>query len=125
MTPTQFNLAVQRQVDEMLGSMLADVQQELCLEGLRRVATRTPFDTGRARGNWQVGIDERPTGEVNRLGADAAIQAGSAEIKKLKAFGTCHITNNLSYIVPLEDGHSQQGSHMVESTLNELVEILI
>jgi len=118
---------VQRHIDDTFGSMLADVQQQLCMEALRRVVQKTPVDTGRAKGNWQVGVGESPAGELDTTdpGGEATIQKGNAKIKGLGAFGTCHITNNLPYIVGLEDGHSAKGSHMVESTLNELAETLL
>ena len=122
MTTDQFNLAIRQHVNREFKSMVTDLQQSLCLEGLRRVVQRTPVDTGQAKGGWQVGIDDRPEGQIDRLDPSGAttIEEGSAEIKKLKAYGTCHITNNVAHIVPLEDGHSPQGSHMVASTLNEL-----
>lgn len=66
----------------------------------------TPVNTGRARGNWQIGIGKDPTEELERYG-----DSSSEELPKLD---TCHkdetiyIANNLPYIQALEYGHSQQ-----------------
>lgn len=87
----------------------------------------TPVDTGRARGNWQVTIGEPATGEVEGLPLrpkgkkkaaavisspveDTGMVAIKAAISATKDFkgGTIFIVNNLPYIVPLNNGHSQQ-----------------
>jgi hypothetical protein len=79
----------------------------------------TPVDTGRARSNWQVTINSPAEGEVTNYpkskdAASAAFASGSfavqAAIKATQNFagGSIFITNNLPYITPLNEGHSQQ-----------------
>jgi hypothetical protein len=82
----------------------------------------TPVDTGRARANWQVTIGAPATGEagfaitntktaVSGANAAAATQfAITAAIKATSGFagGVIYITNNLPYIIPLNEGHSKQ-----------------
>jgi hypothetical protein len=72
--------------------------------------TQTPVDTGRARGNWRVGIGGRPTGYSDEdRDASAAMAQGSSAINTWKSGeGSIYITNNVPYIVPLDEGSSAQ-----------------
>lgn len=79
----------------------------------------TPVDTGRARGNWQIGIGNDPTSELERKG-----YAGGEELQKLdnlESEETIYISNNLSYIRRLEYGWSKQAPQgMVGVTVSHL-----
>lgn len=80
----------------------------------------TPADTGRARANWQVSVGGPATGEVTNFPAGSGDSVGvrgaaaefalTAAIVATKGFagGAIHISNNLPYIIPLNDGHSKQ-----------------
>lgn len=70
----------------------------------------TPVDTGRARANWRVGIGGRPTGfDPDATDASAALAQGSSSIETWKSGeGAIYITNNVPYIVPLDEGSSAQ-----------------
>lgn len=70
----------------------------------------TPIDTGRARGNWRVGIGGRPTGYSDEdRDASAAMAQGSSSIATWKSGeGAIYITNNVPYIVRLDEGSSAQ-----------------
>lgn len=90
---------------------LSQVVRKVSLQALARIVLRTPVDTGRARGNWQVTIDGTPAkGTVQALDKDGTrtVVAGGKEIAQAKPFGVVYITNNLPYIEPLENGHSKQ-----------------
>lgn len=78
----------------------------------RAVVLATPVDIGRARGNWIVGVNTRKESAVRTTdrGGGATIAAGESEIGKAEAGDTIHITNNLPYIVPLNNGSSIQAS---------------
>lgn len=65
---------------------------------------------GHARGNWQVGIGIAPEGTLDKVdptGAEA-LAAGESAIHGSKPGEDIHITNNVPYIVPLNEGHSTQ-----------------
>lgn len=99
--------------------------RKVALDMLTRIVERTPVDTGRARGNWVIGIgnpvmtydpdlkdkDGGPT--VNKgLGELADFDASQGQ--------SIFITNSVPYIVPLEYGHSkQQPEGMVRVTMAE------
>lgn len=86
------------------------------------VVIATPVDTGRARANWQVQLDNPATstrepfspGHEGSTGGDnarAAIEEGKGVIASYKGGrpNACiHITNNLPYIGRLNDGWSAQ-----------------
>lgn len=77
-------------------------------ETSKRVILRTPVDTGRARANWQATIGAPASGEVNAVGAQAAI--AQAESAAAQAPGQVFwLVNNLPYINRLEfEGWSRQ-----------------
>mgnify|MGYP006429495409 CR=1 FL=1 len=84
----------------------------VALEADRSIVLATPVDTGRARANWIVGVNkrvEKSTEDADKSGR-LTIAAGEAEIGKAEADDTIHITNNLPYIVPLNNGSSIQAS---------------
>jgi hypothetical protein len=121
--------------------LVQTVHQKITLEALTRLVAKTPVDTGRARGNWQVAIGSRPAGTVDvpnllphheppldRLppvstAGQGALDAGRKVVDQIKPFVVVHVTNNVIYILALEDGHSRQGAHMLELTFEELVEM--
>lgn len=87
--------------------------RRLALDALKRIVNRTPVgDTGLARGNWQVTIDEPATGTLDvkdKSGgeAQARAKAALASLSSDQYFGkfpTVWITNNLPYILVLEEG---------------------
>lgn len=87
-----------------------------------KVILRTAVDTGRARGNWQVSLNDPATDIL-----DVEDKEGNATIRTAMdntegATGNIWwLTNNLPYIQKLESGtHSQQSpSGMVRVTLEE------
>lgn len=74
----------------------------------------TPVDTGWARANWIPSIGgepaSEPTGSKTSVGsAEAALQGGLGSVLGYKLFnGPVFITNNVPYIIRLNDGSSGQ-----------------
>lgn len=101
-----------------LGKRVEDNSDEL----VRKVAVAinttvilaTPVDTGRARSNWQIGIGYAPLSTKISYGPNSERSVIQANNSIIKSYGTAnkgqyiHITNNLPYIVPLNNGHSAQ-----------------
>ena len=79
-----------------------------------RIVERTPIDTGRARGNWALSMDLNDASEYHDWTDQAEFEY------KTERGDTIYIYNNLVYIVPLEEGHSNQApSGMVAISLQE------
>ncbi|GAB6036131.1 hypothetical protein JCM15519_06900 [Fundidesulfovibrio butyratiphilus] len=73
---------------------------------LQQVMLRTPKDTGRATAGWQVSVDSQsdyapPPGDYRELNPNDVKPFGVAQ-------AIYNIENNVAYILPLENGHSQQ-----------------
>lgn len=101
--------------------------RQVCLEVLKRIVLRTPVDTGRARGNWQLEIGRSASGVLSVEGSrgsmvDLAISSGITKLAQIPAFSLVHITNNVEYLYYLEyDRRSPQHPEgMVEITLTEM-----
>lgn len=91
----------------------------------RMLVERTPVDTGRAKANNQVAINNMPLESVLEFDktGHATIRNGQAVMQNFKLGDTVFIYNNVSYIVPLEFyGHSKQAPNgMFRITFNEIV----
>ena len=97
------------------------------LQALNRIVLKTPVDTGRARGNWNVLIgtgDEEDAAESDdKTGSEAISRGGDVigEYAREAGFPVISIYNNLPYIERLEDGYSDQAPEgMVAVTAAEL-----
>jgi hypothetical protein len=88
-----------------------------------RVIERTPVDTGRLRGNWQIGIGTEPHGELDVEGpgmASATISDITGELSKAQIDDAIFFVNNLPYASVVEAGSSKQSpAGMLEVTLRE------
>tara|TARA_R110000744_G_scaffold318020_1_gene424568 strand:+ start:645 stop:1031 length:387 start_codon:yes stop_codon:yes gene_type:complete len=93
-------------------------------KGVRTIAMRlyngitqmTPVDTGRAKGNWNMGIGQ-PDLSIN----EGARQKQNFNLKIGDGLKTIYITNNLPYINTLEYGNAnRQPVGMVKITMNNI-----
>lgn len=104
-----FSLDIQRFVDKAKGNVDL-VVRKISLDMFRRVIMKSPVDTGRFKGNWQVAIGSIPAGtlEVNDKTGTATIARVTAATLGLQAGETIYLVNNLEYARALEYGHSKQ-----------------
>jgi hypothetical protein len=80
----------------------------------------TPVDTGRARGNWQTTVGAPASGEIDRLGASASISEVEAKTPPGAGQET-YLSNDLPYIVQLEEGTSKQAPEgMVKRNMDRI-----
>jgi hypothetical protein len=110
-------------------NILEEHIKEVSFKVLRGVVIRTPVDTGRLRGNWQVGINSSPVGEKpGPFGntqspfpaAQTVISSGKSVIDKTnKQTKSVYIVNNLPYATAIENGHGAKNGPgvMVAATL--------
>ena len=85
--------------------------QKLSVELLSRMVMRSPVDTGRFRGNWNVSLSspDLSTDQSTDPSGGSTITKGAAIISGLVVNGqTIYITNSLPYAYRLETGYSQQ-----------------
>lgn len=120
MTST-FELDIQRFVDKAKGNVDL-VVRKVALDLFRRVIMKSPVDTGRFKGNWQVAIGSVPAGtlEINDKAGTATIAKVTAATMQLEAGQIITLVNNLAYASALEYGHSKQAPNgMVRLTVAE------
>lgn len=89
-----------------------------------RIVQRTPVDTGRAKANNQIALNDLPMQSVmsfDRTGA-GTISEGERNLASFDLGDTIFIYNNLVYIIRLEYGHSNQApSGMFRLSVEEVV----
>lgn len=76
------------------------VVRRIAFDAYTRVVRKTPVDTGRARANWQVAINNLPTGQLSP--GQRGVSLGNMNAYKLG--DVIYIANNLPYIGVLEYG---------------------
>lgn len=115
--------------------------RKTAMEVFSRVIMRTPVDTGRARGNWQLGVDEYISSTVDRTDKGPVTQNGSGNSSvKADMMATVSgapfkerftLMNNLPYIQTLEYGREdgspgslQAPNGMVRTTIAEFQDMV-
>ena len=126
-----FELNVGHFLDFLMPQKANDVKAKVALQVLTGVVEMTPVDTGHARANWQVTIGNSPaTGEIDgeddpqkNGGGSETIIKGAIVADGVGVGDDMWIHNNLPYILPLEDGHSEQAPNgMVAVTMARINE---
>src|SRR5215207_2676113 len=86
------------------------VVRKLGLDALSSIVGMAPVDTGRFRGNFQVGLNApvRATLETEDKSGTQTIARGNQILGGAQAGGVIYISNNLPYSWKLEMGHSKQ-----------------
>lgn len=118
----QFNAELDRVSKKMLDEDVVRFIQSVCFEAFRRIVLRTPIDTGRARGNWQIEINRPAEGIVDMELWSSVLERAATKLARIPPFSVVHITNNVEYVYYLEyvRRSKQHPEGMVEITLQEL-----
>lgn len=85
----------------------------------------TPVDTGHARANWQVGIEEPPTEELSEedTSGQATIARAAAVLSTRRSGQAIYIANNVKYLQRLNEGWSAQApAGFVEKSINAAIQ---
>jgi lysophospholipase L1-like esterase len=103
-----------------------DEVRSIALKGLGLVVTKTPFDEGTAKGNWNVAIDSiNESTDLDRKESEALF-AGDSVIGSYNDDNEINISNALPYANRLENGWSAQAPNgMVKVTIAELNRIIL
>lgn len=81
--------------------------KKVALDALARVVKRTPFKTGRARGNWQLAIGSPGGQTYDATSIAGTISRGNSALASLPPFEVIYLSNHLPYIERLENGYSK------------------
>ena len=71
------------------------------------IVSRTPIDTGAARSNWYISINN-PNTIFDKNKTDGNLSGLDLHQLSTRSFRQIYITNNAPYIVRLNEGHSVQ-----------------
>jgi len=115
----QFKIDLQKGVNNTVSKMTFIIKK-VSIDIIKSVIKMSPVDTGRFRGNWQVGKNSAVTTVLETLDKTGAntLAIGIGEISTVKMGDSVFINNNLPYATSLENGHSNQASQgMVAVTL--------
>lgn len=125
----EFNRQIRAQTKDLAEKELVKFHKKLVLEMFRRIVMKTPVDTGRAKGNWNVTVnqttqevlqtlDETGIGDIDQSNFARAL----GKLAGLRPFSVVYISNNLDYIEFLEAGHSERQAPrgMVAITIEEI-----
>ena len=117
------------EITRLAGTVQANIpkmQKEAALAIVTEVAYATPVDTGQASGNWltTVGPSSAPYTE-GPSNPDASINNVMPALSSLGMGQEVHITNDVPYIIELNNGRSEQAeAGFVEMAAEHALHIL-
>jgi hypothetical protein len=118
-----FNKTVNKIVHDFTVEKALAFQRLVAVELFRRIVFRTPVDTGRLRGNWQMTVNYSPD-EIKEpdKSFEAVTNRGISSLATLPPGSTVFITNNLDYAYYLEYTRRSKKSPegMVEISIAEI-----
>jgi len=97
--------------------------RKIALEIFDGVTAKTPVDTGRAKGNWNLSIGGMDSSiDDSATSTEQGIPAKAPRVSFTGGIKPIYITNSLPYIYALEHGHSKTKAPkgMLSVTLNEI-----
>lgn len=107
---------IAEKIDQNLNKMV----RKVVIAADQAIVLSTPVDTGAARSNWLVGLDQpnrakippyspgQGLGAGEGANASAAMEQCQQTVAQYKNGQTVYISNNLDYIQALNEGHSAQ-----------------
>ena len=133
--PTGRILKNTRQVQAIIEGGTAEVVRKIQLRALQTLASATPVDTGHARSGWTPNVGSPVVDRLDRPTDDAAARGGAssrASANRAKAEGIARsyllrqgkvfISNNVPYVVFLDQGTSAQApANFVERALTAAI----
>ena len=116
----QWNAAIGLWSAKKIPAETEKVQRAAALDLLARTVQRTPVDTGRARGNWQLTANRTTDAVLDKLDP-TGVALDVSELQRTTPFGFVAIQNALPYIQRLEEGWSRQApAGMLSLSLTEV-----
>lgn len=98
--------------------------RKFAFELFRSVVYDTPVDTGRARGNWHLTINQIPGEVFTEPPYKDRVPEAPDRLTPFRLGDIIYLTNNLPYIIRLEHGHSQQAPEgMLERNMERLSDV--
>lgn len=105
---------------------LALAVRKIAIDAFTRIVIRSPVDTGRFRGNWQVSIENIPSGSSDTGKSEGEVIGEiNSVVGQMRVGQSIFFVNNLPYARRLEYGWSKQAPNgMVRLTVQEFQPIV-
>ncbi|MBX5238625.1 HK97 gp10 family phage protein [Rhizobium sp. NLR22b] len=105
-----FAVGLGQLADELTDDAILAVTKKVTLQALRGVVLKSPVDTGRFRGNWNVSVNvaDMSTSDSLDKNGGSTITRGAAVVEALVPYTVVWVSNGLPYARRLENGHSKQ-----------------
>ena len=99
-----------RRIRGLTEEKMTKVYRIAVMETTKDIIMDTPVDEGRLRGNWQAGVNDQPSGQLDLLDRTGMVTIGriTAIIAPLQCDQSLVFCNNLPYAIPIEYGHSRE-----------------
>ncbi len=124
LSANQFEFELADFADTLVPELFSQFKRKIALQGLTGVVLKSPVDTGRFRGNWNVSVEKVDFStdlEKKDKSGQATINAGEEVIGQSKPYDVIYISNNLPYANRLENGWSDQAPNgMLALTVAEI-----
>lgn len=109
-------------IEKSIAGDIAEFMQKTVFEIYKGVTIKSPVDTGRFKGNWNINIGA-PNYTVQQSATSSpygTAQSVTSELFKIDGTKPVYISNGLPYAAKLETGYSKQAPiGMVDITLTE------
>lgn len=102
----------------------SEVVAKIAFDVLRQIVQRTPLDTGRARSSFYCSEGSPLYAETDRIdkSGNPSLERGAKVFNGQKEHPVYYITNSLSYIRRLNEGHSLQApAAFIESSIESVI----
>lgn len=116
---TEFKIDLNK-ILEKAGENASAIARKIALETYTKVVMKSPVDTGRLRGNWNIGINMTDVTEypadpstLNSPPNSLSLVRATSALNNFKLGDTIFISNNLPYVYPLEYGLMGEGSKTI------------
>ena len=104
--------------------------RKIAIDGLQRLITQSPKDTGRFKANWSTSINNMHPRTTEST--EVQFNEQSKAIRNYILNKTLFLHNNLQYAIPLEWGSSKQApkgwirntANLIQKKLNEIKDIV-
>lgn len=101
---SEYDAAIKRVMADVTDTMATKVLAKVTIDTLRNLQKETPKKDGRARAGWHPNIGQTPSEWV----APEKDKRLKKMDLKIRYDSIINLTNNVEYIIPLEEGHSRQ-----------------
>ena len=123
-------MATRQEIVRLLQNISSDIVRDLVVEATANIQEETPVDTGWAQNNWvpQIGSPFRGTAGTREEADEGIISSAqtTAGLSSVLTYdvsqGRAFLSNNVPYILPLNEGSSMQApAGFIHSGLDQAI----